>query len=88
MSYGMDRALAMVQDFLSNFFGILESAISNETSFLESLFLQFFSSLSSSYKSYGIFIPVILVSSIGMTIMGMYLVFLFFSPLNVVAGDV
>ncbi|MDA8143033.1 MAG: hypothetical protein M0T81_03530 [Thermoplasmatales archaeon] len=88
MSYGMDRALAMVQDFLTNFFGILESYISNETSFLESLFLQFFSSLSSSYRSYGIFIPVILVSSIGMTIMGMYLVFLFFSPLNVVAGDV
>lgn len=88
MSYGLDRAYGIVKNFLSSFVGVIESAVSKEVFFLQSLILSSFSSFSSSFGTYGIFIPTVLAASVGITIMGGYLVFVFFSGLNVVAGDV
>ena len=86
--YGMDQLLGAVEGFLSKLLQLSELDLGNETSLVQSFFLQFFTSWGNSFGPYGVFIPARLVTSVGLSLLGAYLVFMFMAPLEVVGGDV
>lgn len=85
---GLNSILLAGEQFLSTFISLFQSNLGNEFSFVQNLFTMFLLSWGRSFSPYGIFIPALMVASVGLSLFGAYLVFTFMAPLDVVAGDV
>ena len=69
--------LTLIWDFFKTFLNILATDISFELGFIGQQFAVLFYSWGYAIGQYGLFIPIILTAIVGVTIMGLFLVFAF-----------
>ncbi len=82
----LNSGWAIFYDFLKSLFGMFSTDISSLLLYTGTNFDSFVYSWSSSFNSYGVFIPVLFISVIGVSIGGCYGVFVFYDGVNALVG--